>query len=219
MLIVELFTSPLRGLMWVIAILTAITIHEFSHAFAAYKLGDYTAKDEGRLTLNPLKHLDFAGTILLFLAGFGWGKPVPVNYYNLKKQKWGPAIVSVAGPLSNIILASILGIVLKIVYEYANIGPDRPIFILISILIFINLTLAVFNLIPIPPLDGSKILFTLIPDRFASFKLGFERYGFFVLLMLVFFAGNLFSYGFAYLVIFVEWLFGFPWGIFAAALF
>lgn len=217
MIISTIFSSPLTAIAWIVAILVAIAIHEFAHAYAAYKLGDYTAKDEGRLTLNPIKHLDLFGTIMLFLVGFGWGKPVPVNYYNLRKPRWGPAIVSFAGPLSNIILALIMGLVLKILYEFGGVGPTRPVFVLISATIFINITLAVFNLIPIPPLDGSKILFAALPEKFSRFKQQLQRYGFIILIFIVFFAGGILSYVFAFIIFGIEKLFGFPPGIFSAA--
>ena len=110
------------------AIIIALTVHEFAHAAMAYSLGDPTAKEEGRLTLNPLAHLDLWGTILLFLAGFGWGKPVPFNPYNLKNQKWGPAYVSLAGPGSNLGMVIIFSLVLKFIYPAIGLGPENALF-------------------------------------------------------------------------------------------
>ena len=152
-------------------VLIAITFHEFAHGFAAYKLGDNTAKNEGRLSLNPLDHLDPIGTLMLLFAGFGWGKPVhvnPMNYTRKMSMEKGEAIVSVAGPLMNILLAFIFAIIYALIYKFAGLEFIEStvgyiIMMLISYTISINIGLGVFNLIPLPPLDGSKIIMPFLP--------------------------------------------------------
>jgi Zn-dependent protease len=152
MLLFNLFTNPLIFLGFIIALLVAITIHEYAHAWAANFYGDPTAKLMGRLSLNPLVHLDVIGTIFLLLAGFGWGKPVIVNPHNFKNPKLDNLTVSLAGPMSNLILAIIFGLI----YRLFNLPNILEVFFFL--IIFFNLVLMIFNLIPIPPLDGSKIL-------------------------------------------------------------
>jgi len=159
MLIQILFENPVLFFIIAMAIIFALSIHEFFHAWMAYYLGDNTAKDQGRLTINPLVHLDPFGTILLFIVGIGWGKPVPFNPYNLRDQKWGPALVALAGPASNFGMAITFGLILRFV-EISN--PYSAFFL--SFFIWINLILGVFNLMPVPPLDGSHIFFTLFPS-------------------------------------------------------
>lgn len=152
-------------------VLLAITFHEFAHGYAAYKLGDNTAKNEGRLSLNPLNHLDPIGTLMLLLAGFGWGKPVhvnPTNYTRKMSMEKGEAIVSVAGPLTNIILAFILALIYEALIKFASAGflvstVGYVIKLIIESAISINIGLGVFNLIPLPPLDGSKIIMPFLP--------------------------------------------------------
>lgn len=134
-----------------VAILIAITIHEFSHAWVAYLYGDPTAKMQGRLTLNPIAHLDLLGTIFLLLAGFGWGKPIPVNPLNFRNPKLDNLTVSLAGPMSNLFLATVFGLI----YRFTTLPPLINNFIIL--IIFFNLILMIFNLLPIPPLDGSKV--------------------------------------------------------------
>lgn len=173
-------------------LLFSVVIHEVSHGAMAYALGDSTAKNEGRLTLNPIPHLDFFGSIVLPLiliisnAGFviGWAKPVPFNPYNLKNQKYGPAMVGIAGPLSNLLIAIVFGILIR--FSYALSLPQAFLEIAFYI-VFLNLVLTVFNLVPIPPLDGSKILFALLPARSIELQITLERYGIFILLLFVFF--------------------------------
>jgi len=168
-------------------ILIALTVHEFAHAYIANRLGDPTAKMMGRLTLNPLKHLDPLGTLLLFLVNFGWAKPVPVNPQYFRDPKRDMLLVALAGPVSNIILAFIAGITLRALSIDAS--PSEGAFALFKLMVryslFINLVLAFFNLIPIPPLDGSKILRSLLPDSMLEAFLRFEQYGPFVLLGLI----------------------------------
>lgn len=171
----------------------SVIIHEVSHGAVAYALGDSTAKDEGRLTLNPIPHIDFFGSIILpLLLSFshgpilGWAKPVPYNPYYLKNQKWGPALVGFAGPMSNILVAIFFGLIARY-FNYFSFLPSS--FYEISILIVvINLSLAIFNLVPIPPLDGSKVLFSFLPSHWSGIQEFLERYGFFILLILIFIA-------------------------------
>lgn len=166
----------------------SVVIHEVSHGYAASYLGDETARYQGRLTLNPLKHLDPVGSFLIpFLSysfgGFiiGWAKPVPYNPYNLRPGRFSEAIVAGAGPFSNIVVALIFGLFLRT-------GPTNLALIEVtSALVFINILLALFNLIPVPPLDGSKILFALFPERFVELRGLFERYGLILLLFFIFF--------------------------------
>jgi len=170
-------------------LIMSVVIHEVSHGYAASFLGDQTAKYQGRLTLNPLKHLDFVGSFLVpsmayFLGGFifGWAKPVPYNPYNLKPGRWSEAIVAAAGPASNIALALIFGLLLRIGVA------TSPAFIQItSVIVFINILLAIFNLMPIPPLDGSKLLFAAFPDKLYQLRGFFERYGLILVLFFIFF--------------------------------
>ena len=172
-------------------LLFSVVIHEVSHGAVAYALGDPTAKNEGRLTLNPISHLDFFGSIFLpivmyMTAGFifGWAKPVPYNPYNLKNQKYGPALVGIAGPLSNFLIAVVFGVLIR----FSDVLNLPAAFLQIAFFIaFLNLILAVFNLVPIPPLDGSKVLFALLPARSIEFQTALERYGIFVLLVFIFF--------------------------------
>lgn len=155
-----------------------ITIHEFAHAFAAAKLGDATAKMSGRLTLNPLAHLDKFGTLALLFFGIGWGKPVPFNIFNLKNPKRDQAIIAFAGPLSNLLMA----VVLSFVYKISPVGIlSAGIFMLVQL----NLILAFFNLIPVEPLDGFKVVLGLVPSRLAGDWLETQRYGLYILIFLI----------------------------------
>lgn len=164
------------------ALLIAISFHEYAHARVSYSLGDPTPKWRGRLSLNPLVHLDPIGLIMLWLFRFGWAKPVEINPSYYKEPKKGTILVSLAGPMANLILAFIAMIILKL--DILRIGVLDS---FIYILFLYNLTLAVFNLIPIPPLDGSKILAGLLPARQAYEFLKLEAYGPFVLILLVYF--------------------------------
>jgi len=162
------------------ALILAITIHEFSHAFAADRLGDPTARLAGRLTLNPLKHLDPIGTLALIIFRFGWGKPVPVDYYNLKNPVRDSAIISLAGPASNIVSA----ILASLIFNYLAIPALQPFLIFF---ITISVMLGIFNLLPLHPLDGSHILAALLPKDLAREYNNFSRrYGFIILLALIF---------------------------------
>ena len=170
-------------------LIMSVVVHEVSHGVAANALGDPTAKYQGRLTLNPIKHLDPFGSVLLpvmtYLVGgfiFGWAKPVPYNPYNLKNQRWGPAVVGAAGPLSNLIVA--LGFALLLRFFAAGFSSSLP--ENFTSIIFINILLAIFNLVPIPPLDGSKVLFALLPDTLYRLQAVLEQYGFLILILFIF---------------------------------
>lgn len=158
-MIFNLISNPLQFLEFLVALLVAITIHEFAHAWVAYLYGDSTAKSQGRLTLNPLAHLDLLGTIFLLIAGFGWGKPVMVNPNNFKNPKLDNLTVSLAGPISNLVLATFIGLI----YRFFNFPVIIDQFLIL--IIFYNLVLMIFNLIPIPPLDGSKILSLFLKEE------------------------------------------------------
>lgn len=169
----------------IIVVITALPVHEFAHAFVAYKLGDNTAKYQGRLTLNPLSHLDPIGSITTILFGFGWAKAVPVNPYMFKNRKLGMALVSLAGPLSNVLMATAYMLIIKILSVFGILLPGAPFFQVLIIMISVNLNLAVFNLLPIPPLDGSRIA-TLFLDERTYFKImHYERYIFIALIALM----------------------------------
>lgn len=154
------------------AILIALTFHEFAHGYVAYRLGDPTAKLMGRLTLNPLAHLDPMGTIMIFLIHFGWAKPVPVDPRNLRHPKQDMMWIAAAGPLMNLSLALLSGIIIRIFIAAGMAGSQAGgtvgiVFQMILYSLYINLALAFFNLLPIPPLDGSKILAGILPSKFA----------------------------------------------------
>ncbi len=184
--------SSLDTLSFFIAIISGLTVHEFAHAWMANRLGDPTARLEGRLTLNPIKHLDPIGTlvmvVLIFTAGlgFGWGKPVPVNPYNLK-HKNGDMWVSLAGPFSNFILALLVALLFALISPTVIAGWSNDFVNLIKILISVNVALGIFNLMPIPPLDGSKVLFSLLPPGKNEIKNFLERYSLIIFFFLIFF--------------------------------
>ena len=165
----------------------SFTFHELSHGFVAYKLGDDTAKNAGRLTLNPIKHIDVVGLILIIVSGFGWAKPVPINMNSFKKPKEGMAISALAGPVSNLLLAAVALLIFGFVAAplgKAGSGGDFLLQLLYTTA-YINCVLAVVNIIPIPPLDGSKVLFSLLPEREYYKLMQYERYGLIILLILV----------------------------------
>lgn len=173
---------------FVVALIVAITVHEFAHAWMATKLGDPTAKLSGRLTLNPLAHLDPLGTIMLFLAGFGWGRPVPYNPHFVRRGIWGEVMIAFAGPISNIATAFIFALPSRIYLILTGAIPDGNIFRFLAVIVTLNVLLAAFNLLPIPPLDGSKLLY-LILDRLSFGRVdirSFERVGPMFLLALIF---------------------------------
>ncbi len=176
----------------IIILIFSVIIHEIAHGAVANYLGDPTAKYAGRLTLNPIAHLDIFGSVLvpllLILARspilFGWAKPVPINPYNFRDQKYGQAKVALAGPAANLGIALALGLILRFMPNFL-ISP--AFYAILSYVVFINILLAIFNLIPIPPLDGSHILFTFLPESFRSIKIFLSQYGFFILLIVIFF--------------------------------
>jgi Zn-dependent protease len=161
-----LFSNPGLFLVWLVSLVIAITIHEFSHALMADRLGDPTPRLQGRLTLNPLAHLDPIGTLMLLLVRFGWGKPVQFDPYNLENPRRDAAIISLAGPASNILLATFLAVLVRVGYVFPF-SPLAAISTLLLPIIFMNVGLAVFNFIPVHPLDGGKILVGLLPPREA----------------------------------------------------
>ncbi len=179
-------------ILFVVILIFSVVIHEYAHGWAADQLGDPTAKNLGRLTLNPIVHFDPIGSFLvpLFLIlfnfpPFGWAKPVPYNPNNLRNQKRDPALVAIAGPLANLIMAVIFGLCMHLVLVI-NI-PSKALFLTaFEAVVIVNLVLALFNLIPIPPLDGSKVLFVLLPAKAYKLKLFLEKYGFLVVLIIVF---------------------------------
>lgn len=165
------------------ALLIAITIHEFSHARMAYNFGDSTAKNQGRMNLNPINHLDPIGTIMILLVGFGWAKPVPINPYNFNQYRRGLRWVSFAGPLSNFILGFFSLLLLSV---FANAGMTSGLFIqFMVVLMQLNILLAIFNLLPIPPLDGSKILMSFLSDTYLGYYRQIERYAPMILILLI----------------------------------
>jgi len=177
--------GPVVFLAVTVALLVAITVHEFAHAWTAVRLGDPTPRLQKRLTLNPLAHLDLMGTVMLFLIGFGWGKPVQFDPYNLENPRRDAAIISIAGPISNLIMASLFSIILRV-----SLMPFSPIGFLSGIIppfIILNIVLAVFNLVPVHPLDGGKILVGLLPHKEAVKADYFmNRYGIIILFFLIF---------------------------------
>ena len=180
-------------------LIMSVVIHEVSHGYAALMLGDSTAKYQDRLTLNPLKHLDPIGSVIVPIVGFvtagfivGWAKPVPYNPYNLRNQRWGELWVAIAGPLSNISVAVVFGLIARF-----GAGSISATFVGFSLwVMFVNFGLAIFNLIPIPPLDGSKVLFSFLPSRFREFRVHMERYAMLLILLLILVPvfGNLISW-------------------------
>lgn len=184
-------------------VLIAITFHEFAHGYVAYKLGDDTAKNEGRLSLNPIDHLDPLGTLMLVFAGFGWGKPVhvdPRNYTRKISMEKGEALVSVAGPVMNFILAIVFAIIYCAIYKFAGIEflaskMGKAVMLLVSATVSINIGLGVFNLIPLPPLDGEKIIMPILPSKVKTWFIDNEQifYIIFVLIWVTGIAGNIIS--------------------------
>ncbi|OKL37681.1 site-2 protease family protein [Domibacillus mangrovi] len=166
----------------IISLLVAFTVHEFAHAYTAYKFGDDTAKDQGRLTLNPVHHLDPIGTIFILIAGFGWARPVPVNRRNFRNPKLAGVLVSLAGPLSNFLIAFIATGLL-----FFTIGSAPVFFVqLLNMMVWLNVLLFVFNLLPFPPLDGYRIIEDLAPPHIRVKMTQYEQYGVLIFLILVF---------------------------------
>lgn len=178
-----------------VIIIPSAIIHEYAHGLAADSLGDPTARYAGRLTVDPRAHIDRWGTILLplflfFISGgrflFAYAKPVPFNPYNLRYQKWGPVLVGLAGPAANFLLAAAFAVVLRL-FPASALAP------FLAIIVYANLTLMIFNLVPVPPLDGSKVLYAALPESAAQIKMALDRYGFIAIFILVFFFFRLLS--------------------------
>jgi Zn-dependent protease len=177
-----LLKDPLAFALVAVPLLYSVVIHEVAHGWVAYKMGDPTAKWLGRLTLNPLKHLDPIGTLMLFLVGFGWAKPVPININNIADKRKGLIFVSSAGILANILFALIAAMLYRLFFPSSSVLTTH----LFSAIISINITLAALNLIPIPPLDGSKILMGIAPRETQYFLARLEPYGFFIIIGLLY---------------------------------
>lgn len=180
------FTYILSILLGVIPSLLCITLHELSHGLVAYWLGDDTAKSRGRLTLNPIKHLDPVGLLMMLVFHVGWAKPVPVNMYKFKNPKQGMAVTALAGPGSNLLIALVFMLLYGAAYVPLGMGAVGSYFLqMIQLTAIMSIGLAVFNLIPIPPLDGSKVLFSLLRDEDYYKLMRYERYGGIIMLVLV----------------------------------
>lgn len=181
--------------------LLAIVCHEVSHGFVAWRYGDPTARMMGRLTLNPIKHIDIIGTLMIFFIGIGWAKPVPVVYENLRNPKRDMIWVAAAGPITNITLAVISAFLLRGMIAIGNPAASsstvsmvmEPVVMMLAFSVYINLLLAIFNMIPLPPLDGGRVLSGLLPHRQAAILSRIEPYGMIIIIVLVFFT-NIFSY-------------------------
>jgi Zn-dependent protease len=177
---------------FVVAVIVGITFHEFSHAAVASLQGDQTASSQGRLTLNPLSHLDPLGSIALIVAGFGWGRPVPVTPSRLRNRRFGHVLVGLAGPAANFVLALVSVVALRIAYPPADLTFDVNFTLrLLDTLVAVNVILGVFNLLPIPPLDGSTLLSILLPPSRQNIVRFLEQYGIFLLLAMLILAPNL----------------------------
>ena len=181
-LISLLFSNPALFFMLATLLLYSVIAHEVAHGWVAHLFGDDTAKNSGRLTLNPISHIDPLGAIMLLLVGFGWAKPVPVDFYRLKNYRVGLIAVSLAGCLANILIATI-GIFLL---QLPAINTNSMLAAILSILVRVNIILGAFNLIPIPPLDGSKILMGFLPASGQQVMARLERYGFFIIIILLY---------------------------------
>lgn len=178
-----LLNNPIAFILIAIPLMYAIIFHELAHGYVAYRLGDPTAKNLGRLSLNPLKHLDPLGTLMLFLVGFGWAKPVPVNFSYIRDYRKGMILVSSAGIITNMILAFLA----LFLYSLLNLPQSSMLALVLYFFAKINIILAAFNLIPIPPLDGSKILLGFSPASVQAILLRLERFGFLIVIALLYF--------------------------------
>jgi len=193
-----MFENIFRNLDWswlisvlisIIPALLCITFHELAHGYTAYRLGDNTAKQMGRLTLNPIKHIDIFGLLMMVVFRFGWAKPVPVNMRNFKHPRGGMAITAIAGPLSNLVLAVIIMFIYGLVFTglggFNPQGFSRIVLEVIHRAAYLSVALAIFNLLPIPPLDGSKVVFSFLSDEFYYKLMRYEKYGMIILLILL----------------------------------
>lgn len=177
-----LMNNPVTFLLLAVPLLYSVILHEIAHGLVASWFGDNTAKYSGRLTLNPMAHLDLMGTLMLFFVGFGWAKPVPVNYNNLNNSRFGIMAVALAGCITNILLATVAIFLMQL--QVFNTNPAFA--TIFPIVIKINIILAAFNLIPIPPLDGSKVLMGFLPEEAQSNLARIEPYGFFIIIILLY---------------------------------
>ncbi len=183
-------------------IIFSLTVHEYFHAWMANKFGDPTAKDMGRLTLNPLKHLDLFGTLMLFISNFrfGWAKPVPINPYNLRNLRRDDLLISAAGPLSNLGLALIAGTILRFLGGENLLNINEGLFMMAYLMVYINVCLAFFNLIPVYPLDGSHILRNIVPEEYGPMFDRFEQFAP-ILLMFLILSGFIFGRSLIWLIL------------------
>ena len=181
------FGSLLSMVTRLAAVLLCLTVHESCHGLAAYALGDPTARREHRLSLNPLRHIDWFGLLMMFVAGFGWAKPVPVNPNYFKKPRQGMALTALAGPVSNFLLALLMLLAARIFCDVAAYSEaNQRILDFLLMVALLSIGLGLFNLLPIPPLDGSKVLFAVLPDGAYNQLMRYERYGMLLLLLLSF---------------------------------
>jgi Zn-dependent protease len=171
-----------------IALVIGVTFHEFSHAFTADQLGDHRPRALGRVSLNPVRHIDPFGALLFLIAGFGYGRPVPVNVYALRPGRIGMAIVAAAGPIANVVVALVFAVLYRAI-QISGLHIDFVEQVVLSA-VFYNFVLAILNLIPIPPLDGYNVVLPFLPPRYAFTVQRYAQYGFFVLLLLVFIPGS-----------------------------
>lgn len=197
------FGSLLSMVTRLAAVLLCLTVHESCHGLAAYALGDPTARREHRLSLNPLRHIDWFGLLMMFVAGFGWAKPVPVNPNYFKKPKQGMALTALAGPASNFLLALLMLLAARIFCDVAAYSEaNQRILDFLLMVALLSIGLGLFNLLPIPPLDGSKVLFAVLPDGAYNQLMRYERYGMLLLFALVFFDVGSSAFSAA-----IEWVF------------
>jgi Zn-dependent protease len=181
----------------IVILIMSVVIHELSHGYMADRLGDPTPRLQGRLTLNPVKHLDPMGSVVvplitsLFGFTFGWAKPVEYNPYNIKNKRQGEFLIAAAGPLSNLIIALIFGTIIR--FAAASAGGITPFIEICTYIVMINIVLAIFNLIPLPPLDGSKLLFSVLPNQYGRLRMTLETYAPFFILIVVFFLWRVIS--------------------------
>jgi Zn-dependent protease len=184
--------EPQLFLAFVIAVIVGITFHEFSHAAVASLQGDQTARSQGRLTLNPISHLDPLGSIAIIVAGIGWGRPVPVNPSSMRNRRFGAVLVGLAGPAANFLVALVAAVAFRVVYPAVETSFDVGFSLnLLNMLVTINVVLGVFNLLPIPPLDGSTLLSLVLPPSRQNIVAFLNQYGIFLLLGLLILAPNL----------------------------
>lgn len=180
------FTYILSILLGLIPSLLCITLHELSHGYVAYRLGDNTAKERGRLTLNPLKHLDVMGLLMMLVFHVGWAKPVPVNMYKFKNPKRGMAVTALAGPVSNFLIAIVFLFIFGALYMPLSVSKaGMYVLSMLQLTAYMSLGLGIFNLIPLPPLDGSKVLFSVLSDDGYYKLMRYEKYGMLLMLVLV----------------------------------